>query len=229
MANFLETGWKNALSEEFKKPYVDKLFSFVKAEYQSGQEIFPQRELVFNALQQTPYHQVKVVIVGQDPYHGPGQAHGLSFSVRPGIPLPPSLKNIFKEVAQDVGPFQPNSGSLLGWSKQGVLLLNAILTVKRGQPASHQGRGWEELTDAILRVLAERKERVVFLLWGKYAEQKGAKIADLVKTHGHVVLVAAHPSPFSAANGFFGCRHFSLANKALIEVGIQPIDWHALI
>lgn len=212
--------WKEILQEEFLKPYFDELVEFVKGEYATG-EIYPAGRNIFRAFDKCPFDKLKVVIIGQDPYHGPGQANGLCFSVGEGVPHPPSLQNIFKEVYSDVGSPIPVSGELERWAEQGVLLLNAVLTVRAHQAASHAGRGWERFTDAVVRAIAERKEGVVYMLWGSYAQKKGA-IADPQR---NLVLRAVHPSPLSAYRGFFGCKHFSAANAYLQSIGKEPIDW----
>lgn len=212
--------WKEILQEEFSKPYFDELVEFVKGEYATG-EIYPAGRNIFRAFDKCPFDKLKVVIIGQDPYHGPGQANGLCFSVGEGVPHPPSLQNIFKEVYSDVGSPIPVSGELERWAEQGVLLLNAVLTVRAHQAASHAGRGWEQFTDAVVRAIAERKEGVVYMLWGSYAQKKGA-IADPQR---NLVLRAVHPSPLSAYRGFFGCKHFSAANTYLQSIGKEPIDW----
>lgn len=211
--------WKTKLALEFDQPYFKTLADFVREEYQT-QTVYPPGKLIFNAFDKCSFEEVKVVILGQDPYHGPGQAHGLCFSVNDGVPLPPSLKNIFQEIYNDLGKPIPSSGNLERWAVQGVLLLNAILTVRDHQPTSHQNKGWEMFTDAVIKLIADEKENVVFLLWGKYAQDKG-KVVD---GHKHLVLKAAHPSPLSAKK-FFGSRHFSQANDYLIKVGKTPIDW----
>ena len=216
----LEKSWHEKLKEELEKPYIQELKRFLQSEKELGKIIYPPEELVFNALLQTPYEKVKVVIVGQDPYHGKGQAHGLSFSVLPGVSLPPSLKNIYKEIQSDLGISPPKDGCLLHWAQQGVLLLNATLTVRAGEPKSHYGKGWERLTDAIIDVLVQKKDPIVFLLWGKSAQEKGHRAMG---SH-HAVFQAAHPSPYSV-DGFFGCRHFSKANQFLQSVGKSPINW----
>ena len=215
----LEKSWRERLLEEIEKPYIAELKQFLAVEYQKHQ-VFPPENLVFNAFLQTPYDQVRVVIVGQDPYHGSGQAHGLSFSVPPGVALPPSLKNIYKEVESDLGCSAPKSGCLLPWARQGVLLLNATLTVRAGEPKSHYGHGWERFTDAAIDLLARKEDPIVFLLWGKSAQEKCARVKG---TH-HAVFEAAHPSPYSV-EGFFGCRHFSKANQFLQRVDKAPIVW----
>lgn len=212
----IEKSWHEKLKEELQKPYIQDLKNFLEQEKREGQIVYPPEPLVFNAFLQTPFDLVKVVIMGQDPYHGAGQAHGLSFSVPRGITPPPSLKNIFKELHSDVGIPLPSHGCLMSWAQQGVLMLNATLTVRAGQPNSHKGKGWEPFTDTVIDLLAQKKERLVFLLWGKSAQDKCHKV---IGTH-HLVLQAAHPSPYSAMN-FFGCQHFSKTNAALS----QPIDW----
>lgn len=220
----LETSWHKVLEEELQKPYLLELAAFLERERAAGQEIYPPKDLIFNAFRQTPFEKVKVVIMGQDPYHGAGQAHGLCFSVPKGITPPPSLKNIFKELNEDLKIPEPNHGCLLSWTKQGVLLLNAILTVRKGEPLSHKGKGWERFTDVVLYRLAERKEPVIFLLWGRSAQEKCEHILPLLKGGQHVILKAAHPSPFSV-QGFFGCKHFSKTNHLLKERNQSPIDW----
>lgn len=216
----IEPGWKDALSHEFTAPYWDELSSFVKSEYATT-AVYPPPKLIFNAFDRCPFNAVRVVILGQDPYHGAGQAHGLSFSVPEGVRTPPSLQNIYKEIADDLGhPTSPN-GNLERWAQQGVLLLNATLTVRAGTPGSHQGKGWEQFTDAVIRSLSDKREHIVFMLWGNYAKAKGAHI-DRTK---HLVLEAAHPSPYSAHSGFFGCKHFSQANAYLAAHGMTPILW----
>ena len=212
--------WKAILADEFEKPYFATLTDFVRAEYASG-EIFPMGKNIFRAFDKCPFDELKVVIIGQDPYHGVGQAHGLCFSVNDGVAFPPSLQNIFKEIKSDLGIDIPTSGNLTRWANQGVLLLNATLTVRAHQAGSHQRKGWEEFTDAAIRSLAEQREHLVFILWGAYAQKKGAFI-DRSK---HLVLASAHPSPLSAYNGFFGNKHFSRANDYLVEHGMSPINW----
>ena len=212
--------WDDILAEEFKSDYYLRLREFLKREY-AQQTIYPNMYDIFNALKYTAYEDVKVVIIGQDPYHGEGQAHGLCFSVKRGIAPPPSLLNIFKELQNDVGFRIPNNGELTDWTTQGVLLLNAVLTVRAGQANSHRGMGWEQLTDAVIRKLNEREKPIVFVLWGRNAKEK----QKLITNSRHLVLTAAHPSPLSAYNGFFGCRHFSIANEFLTQTGQQPIDW----
>ncbi len=219
----LENSWKEILKDEWAKPYLATLAAFVGQEREQY-TVYPPKQEVFSAFQHTPYDKVKVVIIGQDPYHGQGQAHGLSFSVRPTVPPPPSLKNIFKELQTDLQVSCPPHGCLTKWAEQGVLLLNAILTVREGQPRSHAGKGWEQFTDAVVARLCERKDPVIFALWGKDAQEKCRHI--LGETTGrHYVLTAAHPSPYSANNGFFGCRHFSKINELLKKLGKKPIDW----
>jgi uracil-DNA glycosylase len=216
----IESSWKKVLQGEFEKDYFKRLSETVRKAYLSD-SVFPPPKLVFNAFEHCTFDAVKVVILGQDPYHNPGQAHGLSFSVPNGVKPPPSLQNIYKEIATDIGTDIPQSGNLERWAEQGVLLLNATLTVELNKPGSHQGLGWELFTDAVIKKISEEKEHVVFLLWGKYAQDKGKSI----DTHKHLVLTAAHPSPFSAHNGFFGCKHFSKTNAYLSEHGIEPIVW----
>lgn len=212
--------WKAILAEEFEKPYFATLTDFVRAEYASG-EIFPMGKNIFRAFDKCPFDELKVVIIGQDPYHGVGQANGLCFSVNDGVPFPPSLQNIFKEVNSDTGAPIPISGNLDRWAEQGVLLLNSVLTVRAHQAASHAGRGWEQFTDAVVRAIAERKSGVVYMLWGSYAQRKGA-IADPAK---NLILKSVHPSPLSSYRGFFGCRHFSQANHYLRSIGKSEIIW----
>jgi uracil-DNA glycosylase len=218
----LEKSWHEKLEKEISQPYIQDLKAFLEKEKKAGEVVYPPESLVFHAFSQTPYDQVKVVIMGQDPYHGEGQAHGLSFSVPCGISLPPSLRNIYREMEEDVQVPPSKEGCLTSWAKQGVLLLNATLTVRAREPKSHHGRGWERFTDAVVRVLLERKEPVIFLLWGKSAQEKCAHILE--HSH-HVVLTAAHPSPYSAHSGFFGCRHFSKTNALLKKWAQAPIDW----
>ena len=221
----LEPSWNTVLEEELQKPYFIQLSSFVKQERQIHKDVYPPEDLVFNAFWQTPYDKVRVVIMGQDPYHGPSQAHGLSFSVPLGVPLPPSLKNIFKELSQDLQVKVPPHGCLIKWAKQGVLLLNATLTVRRGKPLSHHKKGWEQFTDAVISCIAQRKDPVIFVLWGKNAFEKCKNVPELAKNPQHFILTAAHPSPYSANNGFFGCGHFSKINELLKKQGKDPIDW----
>lgn len=216
----IASDWKELLHEEFEKPYFQELVGFVRSEYASA-TIFPKGRDIFRAFDKCPFEKLKVVIIGQDPYHGEGQANGLCFSVAEGVPFPPSLQNIFKEVASDTGSMIPRSGELERWAEQGVLLLNAVLTVRAHEAASHAGRGWEQFTDAVVRAIAERKQGVVYMLWGSYAQRKGA-IADPTR---NCILKAVHPSPLSAYRGFFGCRHFSQANAYLQSVGKDTINW----
>ncbi len=228
----LEPNWKAALLDEFDQPYMQALRDFLKVQRASGKQVYPRGDEIFAALDLTPLPEVSVVIIGQDPYHGPNQAHGLCFSVRPGVPVPPSLLNIYKEINTDMrDPAVPGgdaerqldagSGYLKPWAEQGVLLLNAVLTVERGQAGAHQGKGWERFTDRVVEVLNASREHLVFMLWGSYAQKKGAR----VDRNRHLVLQAPHPSPLSAHRGFFGCRHFSQANRYLVQHGRQPIDW----
>ncbi len=216
----IEQSWKEALKDEFEKPYFTELVKFLHAEKNAGKTIYPPGPLIFNAFNLTPIDKVKVVIIGQDPYHGPGQAEGLSFSVPHGIVPPPSLKNIYKEIESDLGITLHKDGSLKAWADQGVFLLNAILTVRAGEAASHSRIGWAEFTDAVIRILSDCKEGLVFLLWGNFARSKKA----LIDTSRHYVLEAAHPSPL-AGGAFFGCRHFSKANEILEKQGLTQIDW----
>ena len=218
----IELGWKAALQEEFRQPYFADLVQFLKNEKRSGKTIYPPGPLIFNAFNSTPFDRVKAVILGQDPYHGQGQAHGLSFSVPAGVKPPPSLVNIFKEIRADLGVTMPESyGNLGSWAEQGVLLLNAALTVRANEPFSHAGAGWAHFTDGVIRVLSAKKEHLVFLLWGKFAQEKQL----LIDSRKHCILKAAHPSPFSADKGFFGCRHFSKTNQYLVSHGLDPINW----
>jgi uracil-DNA glycosylase len=215
-------GWKKSLEKEFKEDYFHDLVNFLKHEKSSRQVVYPPGPLIFNAFNLTDLQKVKVVIIGQDPYHGPHQAHGLSFSVQDGIPAPPSLANIFKEIQSDLGiSNQKTKGNLTCWAEQGVLLLNATLTVRANQPNSHAGIGWQRFTDKVIQILNEQCEHLVFMLWGNFAKEKGAHI-DAKK---HLILKAAHPSPFSADKGFFGCKHFSKTNEYLVRLGKSPIDW----
>ncbi len=216
----IEPSWKKALSNEFEKPYFTKLADFVRNEYQ-GETVYPPPKFMFRAFELCPFDNVKAVILGQDPYHGPKQANGLCFSVNEKISLPPSLQNIYKEIHEDLAVSPPSTGDLSGWAEQGILLLNATLTVRANTPGSHQHQGWEEFTDAVIQALSDKKENLVFILWGKYAQEKGAKI-DKEK---HLVLTAAHPSPFSAYHGFFGCKHFSKTNEYLKKHGKEEIRW----
>lgn len=216
----IEAGWKSVLQPEFDKPYFRTLTDFVRSEYAST-TVYPPASLIFNAFDLCPFADVKVVIIGQDPYHEPGQAHGLCFSVNDGVPFPPSLLNIFKELRDDTGAEMPSTGNLTRWARQGVLLLNATLTVRKHEAGSHQGRGWEEFTDAVIRVLNEQKSGLVFILWGSYAQGK----SKLIDEGRHCVLRSAHPSPLSAYRGFFGNHHFSLANSYLRRQGREAINW----
>lgn len=216
----IEESWKKRLSDEFEQPYFHELTAFVRQEYTTKQ-IFPPGKLIFHAFEQSPFDSTKVVILGQDPYHGPGQAHGLCFSVPEGVEQPPSLQNIFKEIEQDLGTSIPVSGNLERWASQGVLLLNATLTVQANRAGSHQNRGWEKFTDEVIRLLAEEREHLVFLLWGSFAQKKG----EFIDRNRHLVLTSPHPSPLSSYRGFFGNRHFSKTNNYLKMYGIEPIQW----
>ncbi len=212
--------WKTKLETEFRKPYFKQLIQFVKNEYQTH-TVYPPGKEIFRAFDCSDFDQVKVVIIGQDPYHGPGQANGLCFSVRDGVTPPPSLKNIFKEIHNDLGKPIPKNGELEGWAKQGVLLLNATLTVRASSPGSHQNKGWETFTDAVIKQISDQKSNLVFLLWGAYAQKKG----EIIDRNKHLVLMSAHPSPFSADRGFFGCKHFSKTNEYLKSKGLKEIEW----
>lgn len=216
----IEQSWKDALGAEFDKEYFIKLTDFVRKEYLSGKVVFPEPKNIFNAFNLCPLNQVKVVIIGQDPYHEPGQAHGLCFSVLPPTPLPPSLQNIYKEIESDIGRPSVTNGDLTYWANQGVLLLNSTLTVQAHLAASHSGRGWEQFTDAVIRALTTR-ENIVYMLWGSFAQKKAA----LVDVNKNLILKSAHPSPLSAYRGFFGNHHFSLANQYLMQCGKTPIEW----
>lgn len=216
----LGNDWDELLAPEFEKPYYKKIRYFLKKEYEE-QTIYPSMYDIFNALKFTPYHSVKAVLLGQDPYHGPGQAHGLCFSVQPGVDPPPSLRNIFQELESDLGIAPPDGGTLTPWAQQGVLLLNTVLTVRRGQPNSHKNLGWTTFTDAIISLLNQRSQPIVFLLWGGNARSK----KSLITAPQHLILETTHPSPLSAYGGFFGCRHFSKCNAFLEQNGIAPIDW----
>lgn len=216
----IEDSWKKQLSEVFELDFFNQLTDFVRQEYQTEQ-IFPPGREIFNAFWHCPLPAVKVVILGQDPYHGAGQAHGLSFSVKPGVPFPPSLLNIFKEIKNDLGLDMPPNGDLTRWADQGVFLLNATLTVRANQAGSHQNRGWETFTDEVIKVINKEREHVVFMLWGAYAQKK----AELIDSKKHLILKAPHPSPLSAHRGFLGCGHFSKANEYLIETNQNPINW----
>ncbi|WP_017815779.1 uracil-DNA glycosylase [Paenibacillus shenyangensis] len=212
--------WDDILEEEMKQPYFQELMNWLDTEYEEH-TIYPPRDLLFQAFRLTPYAEVKAVILGQDPYHGAGQAEGLSFSVQPGVKVPPSLRNIYIELKEDVGVEAPNHGSLVSWGQHGVLLLNTALTVRAGQPASHRGKGWERFTDAVIRLLNERKEPMVFLLWGNHAAEKQV----IINTDHHLIIRSAHPSPFAARKGFFGSRPFSQTNQFLEKHQLEPIDW----
>ncbi|MFN2744675.1 MULTISPECIES: uracil-DNA glycosylase [Bacillus] len=220
MKQILNDSWWEQLKNEFAKPYYQELREMLKREYVEH-TVYPEPNDIYNAFHYTSYEKVKVVILGQDPYHGPGQAHGLSFSVKPGVNPPPSLKNIFIELQSDIGADIPNHGSLVSWAKQGVLLLNTVLTVRRGQANSHKGKGWEQLTDSVIDVLNKREKPVVFILWGRHAQAKKERI----DTSKHFIIQSPHPSPFSARNGFFGSRPFSRANQCLQKINEEPIDW----
>jgi uracil-DNA glycosylase len=217
----MHESWRAVLGDELEKTHMQELRAFLVSEVAAGRRFYPPADRVFNALLLTPFDEVRVVILGQDPYHGAGQAMGLCFSVPDGVPLPPSLRNIYEELARDVGIPRPTTGDLTPWAERGVLLLNAVLTVSPGKPASHAGKGWELFTDRAIRELSERREGIVFLLWGRYAQNKGA----IVDTARHHLLAAAHPSPYSAASGYFGCCHFSKANALLEADGREPVDW----
>jgi uracil-DNA glycosylase len=212
--------WKSKLDSEFQKPYFEQLIQFVKQEYQHN-TVYPPGKEIFRAFDYVDFNDLKVVIIGQDPYHGPGQANGLCFSVHEGVSIPPSLKNIFKEIQHDLGKPIPKNGELERWARQGVLLLNATLTVRASSPGSHQNKGWESFTDAVIRKISDEKSNIVFLLWGAYAQKKG----EIIDRNKHLVLMSAHPSPFSADRGFFGCKHFSKTNEYLKSKGIKEIDW----
>ncbi len=217
----LHNSWLNVIGGEFDKPYMKQLKEFLIKEKQNGQIIYPKGNEIFNAMNSTHFNDVRVVVLGQDPYHGENQAHGLSFSVQKGVPTPPSLINIYKEISSEYNKPPPENGDLSHWAKQGVLLLNATLTVRKAQAGSHQNKGWEIFTDAIIKEINERKKHIVFMLWGAYAQKKGA----FIDTNKHLVLKAPHPSPLSAHRGFLGCNHFKKANDYLIKHNIQPIDW----
>ena len=217
----IEESWKEVLKEEFEKIYFQHIVTFLKAEKSSGKTIYPPGQLIFNAFEKTPFPKVKVVLLGQDPYHNKGQAHGLSFSVPNGVAKPPSLINIFKELKNDLGIEIPENGNLEKWASQGVLLLNASLTVRQNEPGSHSAVGWLQFTDRVIKKISDEKEGIIFLLWGKFAQEK----QSLIDETKHFVLKAAHPSPFSAEKGFFGCRHFSKTNELLMKQNKKPIDW----
>lgn len=216
----LQNDWAEILEPEFEKAYYIKLREFLAEQYKTN-VVYPEQDGIFNALQHTPFHKVKVVILGQDPYHGPGQAHGLSFSVKPGVKAPPSLQNMFKELHQDLGCSIPNNGYLAKWAEQGVLLLNTVLTVRADEPNSHKNKGWESFTDTVIRTLNRRSEPVVFMLWGSHAQKK----AELITNEKHFRIASPHPSPLSANRGFFGSRPFSRANHFLKSAGLEEIDW----
>ncbi|MBL7850674.1 MAG: uracil-DNA glycosylase [Cyclobacteriaceae bacterium] len=216
----IHPSWKSLLEAEFDKPYFHDLIAFVRSEY-ATQTVYPPGKEIFAAFDACPFDEVKVVIIGQDPYHGRGQANGLCFSVHDGVRMPPSLVNIFKEIQRDLGKPLPSSGNLQRWASQGVLLLNATLTVRESSPGSHQGKGWEAFTDSVIRLISEKKSGVVFLLWGAYAQKKG----EIIDRSKHLVLMSAHPSPFSADRGFFGNKHFSKTNDYLRSKGLKEIDW----
>ncbi|MBO5469037.1 MAG: uracil-DNA glycosylase [Lachnospiraceae bacterium] len=213
--------WAEPLQKEYKKEYYRKLYDIVNEEYRSGRTIYPAADDIFNAFHLTPLHEVKCVIIGQDPYHNVNQAHGLCFSVKPEVEIPPSLVNIYKELHDDLGCYVPNNGYLVKWAKQGVLMLNSVLTVRAHQANSHQGIGWEQFTDAVMDILNEQDRPIVFLLWGRPAQNKAVRLNN----PNHLILKAPHPSPLSAYRGFFGCKHFSKANAFLEEHGLEPIDW----
>ncbi len=217
----IEESWKEILKEEFEKSYFGEIVTFIKAEKATGKIIYPPANLFFNAFEKTPFSKVKVVLLGQDPYHNKGQAHGLSFSVPDGVALPPSLQNIFKELKADIGINISSNGNLEKWVTQGVLLLNASLSVRQNEPGSHSKIGWLQFTDTVISKLSEEKKGIIFLLWGRFAQEK----QSLIDETKHYVLKAAHPSPFSADKGFFGCRHFSKTNELLMKNGYEPIDW----
>ena len=222
MALNFEPSWLKVLHEEFEKDYMKKLRQFLKEEQDAGQKTYPKNADIFNAFWKTPFDELKVLILGQDPYHGPNQAHGLSFSVQKGITPPPSLKNIYKELSTDIPGFvTPNHGELTEWAEQGVMLLNATLTVRAGTPGSHQKKGWEEFTDKVIQTISDKKEGIIFILWGSYAQAK----AELIDKSKHFIIKSPHPSPFSADRGFFGSKPFSKTNEILIKEGKKPIDW----
>jgi len=222
MSYQIENSWQQILEEEFDKDYMINLRSFLQIRLKEGHTIFPPKSLIFNAFNHTPFEKVKVVIIGQDPYHGANQAHGLAFSVQKGVKLPPSLKNIFNELQSEYTDFKyPDHGDLSQWADQGVLLLNATLTVEESNPGSHQNRGWEIFTNKVIQLLSEKRSGIIFLLWGKYAQAK----SNLINKEKHIVLTAAHPSPFSAHNGFFGCNHFIKTNEILFQNGQKAINW----
>ncbi len=220
MENVLRNDWAGLLQDEFEKPYFNELGSFLEKEYET-ETIYPAKENIYNALHLTSFKDTKVVILGQDPYHGPNQAHGLSFSVQPEVTPPPSVKNIYKELQSDLGCKIPNNGYLVKWAEQGVLLLNTVLTVREGKPNSHKGKGWETFTDEVIKTLNEREKPVVFMLWGKKAQAK----EEFITAEHHYIIESAHPSPFSAKRGFFGSKPFSKANQFLENIGSEPLDW----
>lgn len=220
----LEASWKALLQPEFERAYMRELRAFLLQEKQAGKQVYPAGRDMFNALNSTPFDRVRVVILGQDPYHGPGQAHGLCFSVQPGVEIPPSLRNIYKELASDLGIAPARHGCLQSWAAQGVLLLNAVLSVEAGSAASHQGRGWEQFTDRIIALLNEHREHLVFMLWGSHAQKKG----QFIDRSRHLVLESPHPSPLSASRGFLGNRHFSRANQYLLAHSLEAVDWRVL-
>lgn len=217
----IEASWKEVLHKEFTRPYFEQIVAYLKIEKAQGKTIYPPGSLIFNAFDKTPFNKVKVVLLGQDPYHGPGQAHGLCFSVPDGVPPPPSLQNMYKELNSDIGMPIPRTGNLTKWALQGVFLLNASLTVRAGEPMSHAKIGWADFTDAVIKTISSEKKGVVFLLWGKFAQDK----QGLIDETRHYVLKAAHPSPLSAHNGFFGCKHFSKTNGILRQQSLEAIDW----
>ena len=220
MKPWSQYSWQRLLADEFEKEYFQDLFKFIDQEYEVG-NVFPPKELIFSAFEHTPYEQVKVVILGQDPYHGAGQSHGLAFSVQKGVKIPPSLRNMFKELASDLAIEPASHGNLTSWANQGVLLLNTVLTVREGEANSHQKHGWERFTDRVIEVLNEREDPIVFVLWGKPAQQK----ATMIDATKHIIIQSFHPSPLSASRGFFGSKPFSKVNDALITLGKQPINW----
>lgn len=220
MKPWSQYSWQRLLADEFEKEYFQDLFKFIDQEYEAG-NVYPPKELIFSAFEHTPYEQVKVVILGQDPYHGAGQSHGLAFSVQKGVKIPPSLRNMYKELASDLAIEPASHGNLTSWADQGVLLLNTVLTVREGEANSHQKQGWERFTDRVIEVLNEREDPIVFVLWGKPAQQK----ATMIDATKHIIIQSFHPSPLSASRGFFGSKPFSKVNDALISLGKQPIDW----
>lgn len=220
MKPWSQYSWQRLLADEFEKEYFQDLFKFIDQEYEAG-NVFPPKELIFSAFEHTPYEQVKVVILGQDPYHGAGQSHGLAFSVQKGVKIPPSLRNMYKELANDLAIEPASHGNLTSWADQGVLLLNTVLTVREGEANSHQKQGWERFTDRVIEVLNEREDPIVFVLWGKPAQQK----ATMIDATKHIIIQSFHPSPLSASRGFFGSKPFSKVNDALITLGKQPINW----